>query len=64
MAVKQLGHTVENAADGRGALEAIRASSPDLVLLDFLMPEVDGVEVLETIRVDAALNTVAVIAIS
>ncbi len=64
MAVKQLGHSVENAADGREALDAIRARIPDLVLLDLLMPEMDGYEVLEALRGDAALKNVPVIAIS
>ena len=41
---------VDTAAGGREAIELILNSSYDLVLLDIMMPEVDGFEVLETVR--------------
>ena len=40
------GHTVEMAADGRRALALIGAEPFDLVLLDLIMPEMNGYEVL------------------
>jgi len=40
------GHVVSQAADGREALEKIRAQSPSLVITDILMPESDGIELL------------------
>lgn len=40
-----LGHVVSGAASGREALDLNAAEPPDLVLLDILMPEMDGYEV-------------------
>jgi len=44
------GFQVETAADGSEALEVAAASSPDLVLLDLMMPRVDGLEVMRRLR--------------
>jgi CheY-like chemotaxis protein len=44
------GYDVESAMDGREALEKIEASPPDLVILDLLMPVMDGWKVLERLR--------------
>jgi signal transduction histidine kinase/CheY-like chemotaxis protein len=52
------------AADGEGALELIRERRPDLVLLDLLMPGLDGYGVIEALRADEALRDVAVIVVS
>jgi len=46
----RLGHTVEEAASGREALERIEAEELDVVLLDIMMPEMSGVEVLTAVR--------------
>jgi DNA-binding response OmpR family regulator len=45
------GYVIEEAADGRAALDAIEKSAPDLVVLDLNMPVMDGMSVLE--RLDA-----------
>jgi DNA-binding response OmpR family regulator len=44
------GFEVDEAADGRLALERIAGSAPDLVLLDLMLPEVDGYEVFRRLR--------------
>ncbi len=44
------GFQVERAGDGRRALELWRAAAPDLVLLDLMLPEIDGVSVARRIR--------------
>ncbi len=44
------GFTVKEAEDGRLGLDLINQTKPDLVLLDLMLPEVDGFEVLETVR--------------
>ena len=62
--LKQQGHTVAEAENGRQALEMLRAERFDLVLLDILMPEMDGYEVLEQMKKDNALRDVPVIVIS
>jgi DNA-binding response OmpR family regulator len=46
------GHRVLTAADGPAALEALRQESPDLILLDVMMPGVDGWKVLGAIKAD------------
>ncbi|MDQ3690880.1 MAG: response regulator, partial [Chloroflexota bacterium] len=44
------GHAVDLAADGREALERIQAGRPDALVLDVLMPEVDGLQVCRRLR--------------
>ena len=56
--------TVETVANGRAALEAIRARQPDLVLTDAMMPELDGFGLLREIRGDAQLQHLPVVMLS
>lgn len=55
------GFEVAEAADGVEALAKLKTFAPDLILLDFVMPKKDGVEVLKEIRKDSGLNSVRVI---
>ena len=64
LGLKQQGHTVVQAESGQQALDMLRAESFDLVLLDILMPEMDGYEVLRQMKSDSALRDVPVIVIS
>lgn len=48
--LQDAGFDVESAVDGQEALEKIRAHQPDLVVLDLMMPKIDGWTVLEQIR--------------
>jgi adenylate cyclase len=57
-------HTVETAEHGRTALKLLNQGDFDLVLLDFLMPELNGLEVLRRIKEDERLQHVPVIMIS
>ena len=52
------------ARDGKEALEKIRAASPDLVLLDIMMPVMDGFAALAQLKADAATRDIPVIVIS
>ncbi len=58
------GYRVEGAADGAAGLARARELRPDAVILDVLMPGVDGWSVLETLRADAELGEVPVIILS
>lgn len=48
--LKQAGYTTEVARDGHAALRAIASFGPDLVLLDVMLPGIDGYDVLQAIR--------------
>jgi two-component system sensor histidine kinase/response regulator len=58
------GYATEMAADGRQALAMIAARKPDLVLLDIMMPEMDGYQVLEALKASPEWRDIPVIAIS
>jgi diguanylate cyclase (GGDEF)-like protein len=58
------GFEVLTASDGRSALELIRRVEPDLVLLDVMMPAMDGLEVCERMREEVATRYVPVIFLS
>jgi serine phosphatase RsbU (regulator of sigma subunit) len=62
--LKQQGHQVEMAENGKKAMEKLRAEPFDLVLLDIMMPEMDGYQVLSEIQADPVLKHVPVIMIS
>ena len=54
--LRRAGHEVSEAGDGLEGLEAARASEPDLVVLDWMMPKLTGVEVSAEIRADTSLT--------
>ncbi len=58
------GHRVGTAENGRVAIEVLRETPYDLVLLDLEMPEMDGFEVLEALRADTRLRDIPVIVTS
>lgn len=64
LGLKQQGHTVGEAENGMQALEKLRAEAFDLMLLDIMMPEMDGYQVLEQMKADTLLRDVPVIVIS
>ncbi len=62
--LEQQGHTVGLAEDGHQALELLNAQPFDVVLLDIIMPGMDGHQVLERIKSDPQLRDIPVIVIS
>ena len=54
-------YVVRRAYDGEDGLRALRARRPELVLLDLVMPDVDGFQLLEEMRQDAELSSVPVV---
>ena len=59
-AVEADNHKVLEAANGRKGLEMIAAHAPDCIVLDLIMPEVDGFEVLKTLQ-DQGVNIPVII---
>lgn len=57
-------YTVETAVNGKEGLEKIRNNKPDLVLLDIMMPEMNGLEVLEKLKADPATKDVPVVVLT
>jgi DNA-binding response OmpR family regulator len=49
------GYQVQVAADGRAALKEARDGAPDLVVLDLMLPEVDGLEVCRQLRAESSV---------
>lgn len=62
--LKKEGFEVFSAKDGKAGLDLIRAVVPDIILLDIVMPKMDGFEVLEQLRSDKELSRIPVIIIS
>jgi len=58
------GYEAVLALSGEEALEKARASPPDLITLDVLMPEMDGFEVLKALKREETLNSIPVMMIS
>jgi class 3 adenylate cyclase len=62
--LERQGHTVLQAEDGRKALEILESVKVDLVLLDILMPELDGLQTLELLKTNKAHRYTPVIMLS
>ncbi|MEG1850070.1 MAG: response regulator, partial [Oscillospiraceae bacterium] len=56
------GYRVERAYDGQAALDALEGTNVDLVLLDVMMPKIDGFEVCRRIRRDSNLPVIMITA--
>ncbi len=55
------GYEVATASDGEEALQSLQGELPDVVILDVMMPKLDGLDVLKRMRADARTQTVPVI---
>jgi signal transduction histidine kinase len=62
--LERQGHHVFMASNGYLAMEAVRSRSFDVILLDIMMPEMDGYEVLQQLKADESLRHIPVIMIS
>ncbi|MFZ0828108.1 MAG: response regulator [Verrucomicrobiia bacterium] len=58
------GFRVESAGDGLEALKALSQETPDLIVLDLMLPKFDGADVLKFIRADPRLKTIPIIIFS
>lgn len=62
--LEDAGFEILLAADGEEALRAARASNPDVILLDQIMPKLDGKQVLHALRQDEATRETPVLVLS
>ena len=53
-------HTVRAVENGLRCLEAVASEKPDLILLDVMMPEMDGIEVCEQLKANEAYNSILI----
>ncbi|MFT5052469.1 MAG: two-component system alkaline phosphatase synthesis response regulator PhoP [Chlamydiales bacterium] len=58
------GFEVETAADGASGLELIRAGHPELVLLDLMLPDIDGLEICRRLKGDDTTRDIAIIMVT
>ena len=63
-ALRRHGFSVVTATNGEEALEALRTMKPDLILLDLIMPKVQGFEVLRSVKENPATAHIPVIVLS
>jgi len=63
-ALKKSGFTVSNAFDGETGLEQARKDRPDIILLDLILPKMDGFEVLKQLKNDEQLKIVPVVVLT
>ena len=62
--LERQGHQVRTAEDGAQALDLLRVERFDVVLLDVLMPQMDGYGVLEQLKADPALRHIPVVMVT
>lgn len=59
--LEQTGYEVTSALDGERGWEMVKEQQPDLVLLDIILPKMDGFDVLKNIKGDPDTNTIPII---
>ncbi|MDQ3369147.1 MAG: response regulator [Myxococcota bacterium] len=64
LVLTKAGYQVQTAADGEAGLEAVRAKRPDLILLDFVMPRMNGYQFCRELVADAQLCDIPVVLMS
>jgi CheY-like chemotaxis protein len=64
LALKDEGYRVITAADGQQGLERLAETRPDLVLLDFMMPRMDGPAVAKAMRANRAHREIPIVMMS
>ena len=64
VSLRQRGYAVTTAVAGEEALRKVAAETPDLILLDLLMPKMTGTEVLKALRADRATREIRVLILS
>ena len=63
-ALKEVGFEIENAYDGEAGLKAAQTSKPDLILLDLILPKMDGFQVLKDLKSGSETKDIPVIVLT
>src|SRR6478735_3087980 len=58
------GYDIQQAADGEEAITAVRLTRPDLILLDVVMPKLDGIETTQRLKADTTLSFIPIILVT
>jgi CheY-like chemotaxis protein len=64
LALKRAGYRVTAAENGRELLDKVAEDRPDVILLDYMMPEMDGAEVCRRLKADPATRDIPVVFLS
>lgn len=62
--LRRKGYSVTTASDGEEALQLIRSERPDIIVLDLIIPKIQGFDVLHTLKQDALTSSIPVIVLS
>jgi CheY-like chemotaxis protein len=62
--LRRQGYTVATASDGEEALQLIRSERPDIIVLDLIMPKLQGFDVLNILKQDTLTSAIPVIVLS
>lgn len=62
--LRRQGHAVSTASDGEEALQLIRSEQPDVIVLDLIMPKLQGFDVLQILKQDTLTSAIPVIVLS
>ncbi len=62
--LRRQGYVVATASDGEEALQLIRSERPDIIVLDLIMPKLQGFDVLQVLKQDSLTSTIPVIVLS
>lgn len=59
--LKKAGYDVDTVSSGMAAMDYLKSTKPDLIILDYAMPEMDGPAVLEAIKADESIKDIPVL---
>src|SRR5688500_2791695 len=62
--LREIGHTTLEAADGQAAVQLAQTEQPDVVLMDLLLPVLDGTEAIRQLKHDPATRHITTVAMS
>jgi len=62
--LQRIGYETFEATDGEQGVELARARNPDLILMDIMMPKMDGIEATRILKADTATKNIPIIALT